>query len=110
MKDNVQGAQKAAKEMIEQEGVNDAVKNSLGKIAGSADLKEQRKYFSQLSNELYEMAKKSKTTDETLYWSHCPIAMDGAGANWLSMSENISNPYMGQKMPGCGSIKETLND
>jgi hypothetical protein len=36
------------------------------------------------------------------------MAMEGKGANWLSLSENISNPYMGETMPGCGLVKETL--
>jgi hypothetical protein len=47
---------------------------------------------------------------ETMYWNHCPMAMGGDGANWLSINEKISNPYMGQKMPGCGSVQETLNE
>lgn len=110
VKDDSQAAQKAAKEMMEEEEVNHAMKNHLSKIAGSADLKQQRKYFSQLSNDLYGMAKNGKLTDQALYWTHCPMAMNGEGANWLSMSEKIRNPYMGQKMPGCGSVKETLND
>lgn len=110
VKDDSQAAQTAAEEMMDKEEVNHAMKNHLSKIAGSADLKQQRKYFSQLSNDLYGMAKNSKVTDQPLYWTHCPMAMNGEGANWLSMSEKISNPYMGQKMPGCGSVKETLND
>lgn len=110
VKDDSQAAQKAAKEMMEEEEVNHAMKNHLSSIAGSADLNAQRKYFSQLSNDIYGMAKNGKLTDQALYWTHCPMAMNGEGANWLSMSEKISNPYMGQKMPGCGSVKETLDD
>lgn len=110
VKDDSQAAQKAATVMMNEEEVNHEMKNHLDMIAGSSDLKQQRKYFSQLSNDLYGMAKNRKITDKaTLYWNHCPMAMNGEGANWLSMSEKISNPYMGQKMPGCGSVKETLN-
>ena len=110
VKDDSQAAQEAAREMMDEEEVNHAMKNHLDMIAGSSDLKQQRKYFSQLSNDLYGMAKNGKITDKTLYWNHCPMAMNREGANWLSMSEKIRNPYMGQKMPGCGSVKETLND
>jgi len=31
------------------------------------------------------------------------------GANWLSESKEISNPYLGQSMPTCGTVKEELN-
>jgi hypothetical protein len=58
---------------------------------------------------MYNMAK-SGDMSETMYWNHCPMAMGGDGANWLSINEKISNPYMGQKMPGCGSVQETLNE
>jgi DNA-binding NtrC family response regulator len=108
VEDNAEAAQKAAKDMMQASGMSDEMKNNLGKMAESADLKEQRKYFSLLSSQLYEMGKRDKITDQTLYWTHCPMAMDGEGANWLSMGEKIRNPYMGQRMPGCGSVQETI--
>ena len=107
--DDSEKAGEAAENMLEAPGLQDAAKNSLQGIAGSDDLKEQRKHFSELSEEMYRMAQKGDMR-ETLYWNHCPMAMNNAGANWLSMSEKISNPYMGQKMPGCGSVQETLNE
>ena len=106
--DNPKKAGKAAERMLESPGLTDALKNSLQGVAGSGDLKEQRKHFSELSEQMYRMAKEGDM-GETLYWNHCPMAMNNSGANWLSMSEKISNPYMGQKMPGCGSVQETLN-
>lgn len=106
--DDPEKAGNAAENMLEAPGVQDAAKSSLQGIAGSDDLKEQRKHFSELSEEMYRMAKEGDM-DETLYWNHCPMAMNN-GANWLSMSEKISNPYMGQRMPGCGSVQETLNE
>jgi hypothetical protein len=37
------------------------------------------------------------------------MAKNGEGANWISSTKEIVNPYMGQQMPHCGSIKETIN-
>lgn len=106
--DNPENASKAAKEMMEMSEMGD-MQSSLKGIADSQDLKEQRKSFSELSKQMYNMAK-SGDMGKTMYWNHCPMAMGGDGANWLSMNEKISNPYMGQKMPGCGSVQETLNE
>ncbi|MBI0398055.1 DUF3347 domain-containing protein [Cyclobacterium marinum] len=105
--DNQEKASNAAKSMMEMSEMED-MQSSLKGIADSQDLKEQRKFFSELSGQMYNMAQ-SGDMSETMYWNHCPMAMGGDGANWLSMSEKISNPYMGQKMPGCGSVQETLN-
>jgi hypothetical protein len=110
VEDNAEGAQNAAKDIMQAREMSDEMKNHLSKIAESADLKEQRKYFSLLSTQLYELSKSGKITDKTLYWTHCPMAMDGDGANWLSMSEKIRNPYMGQRMPKCGSVQETISN
>jgi Cu(I)/Ag(I) efflux system membrane fusion protein len=43
----------------------------------------------------------------TLFIDHCPMAQD-SGADWLSATEQIANPYFGSKMFRCGSVKERL--
>lgn len=106
--DNAEKAGKTASEMMDMVEMDD-MKNSLKTISSSDDLKQQRMAFSDLSKQMYNMAKMGKMK-EMMYWNHCPMAMDGKGANWLSMNEKISNPYMGQKMPGCGSVQEKLNN
>ncbi|WP_395416918.1 DUF3347 domain-containing protein [Marinoscillum luteum] len=105
--DNPEKAGMASSEMMDMVEMED-MKNALKAISGSNDLKKQRMAFSELSKQMYNMAQ-SGDISETMYWNHCPMAMNGDGANWLSMNEKISNPYMGQKMPGCGSVQETLN-
>jgi len=34
---------------------------------------------------------------------------DGKGANWLSESKAISNPYLGKSMLNCGTVKKEIN-
>ncbi|MFW6336782.1 MAG: DUF3347 domain-containing protein, partial [Phycisphaeraceae bacterium] len=43
-----------------------------------------------------------------LYEAHCPMAFDFAGASWVSPNEKIRNPYFGDEMYRCGTIRETV--
>lgn len=81
---------------------------NLSGIANSEDLKKQRQQFAQLSEELYQVVKNNDLTDKELYLQHCPMAIGGEGADWLSYEKQVRNPYMGQRMPGCGSVKEVV--
>lgn len=86
------------------------LKQSAGRLAQAKDIAALRENFSNLSHQLYQVVQANNDlTDQTLYWQHCPMAMNNKGANWLSMEEKVQNPYMGQRMPGCGSVQETLN-
>lgn len=104
--DDSETARQKAKELMK---MSPDMQRSAKAIAESDDLSEQRKYFSELSSMMYQMAKNGNL-DAPIYWNNCPMALNGQGANWLSMNEKIRNPYMGQKMPGCGSIQETITN
>lgn len=106
--DNANDVQKEAKKIIESEEITDEIKTNVAQIANTSDIMEQRQHFANLSEQLYSMAK-NKGVDRTLYVSHCPMALNNQGANWLSYEEKIRNPYMGQSMPECGSVQETIN-
>jgi hypothetical protein len=43
-----------------------------------------------------------------LYLEYCPMANGNEGAYWLSNEKQIKNPYFGDKMLKCGSVKETI--
>lgn len=77
------------------------------KIGTSKDLDEARQYFASLSEKMYTLHKE-QDSDQELYWQHCPMALNGQGANWISDTEEIHNPYLGHKMPHCGVVKEEL--
>ena len=77
-------------------------------IKGTTDIEHQREHFVSLSKNMYEVIKAFNTNASTVYYQFCPMANDGKGAYWVSETEKISNPYMGKKMPGCGSVKETI--
>ncbi len=78
-------------------------------IKGTTDIDHQREHFMSLSKNMYAVAKAFGTNTADLYYQYCPMANDGKGAYWLSADQKISNPYLGKKMPSCGSTKETIS-
>jgi hypothetical protein len=67
----------------------------------------QREHFDMLSNDMYDLVK-AFGSEQTLYLDHCPMYNDNKGANWLSEVKDIKNPYLGKKMPTCGTVKEEI--
>lgn len=82
--------------------------DNAAKITASTDLDEQRTVFSDLSNEMKALVKEGKLTSGTLYVEYCPMANNNQGAFWLSNEKQIKNPYFGDSMLKCGSVKETI--
>jgi hypothetical protein len=83
------------------------VKDQLQAIASNDNIEGQRSSFSMLSMHLYELAKVFGT-GQVLYYDHCPMALNNTGANWLSETKEIQNPYMGSSMISCGTVKEVI--
>ena len=46
--------------------------------------------------------------DDTVRLFHCPMAMGGAGADWIQLDATTANPYYGSAMLRCGSQTELL--
>jgi len=84
------------------------IEMSLKEIQASADIEVQRKSFSTLSDNLYKSIKAFGLGGKEAFYEYCPMAFDNEGAYWLSDQEQIRNPYFGDKMLTCGSVKEKL--
>ena len=67
----------------------------------------QREHFSMLSEDVYSLVK-GFGGGRTLYHDHCPMANNNKGAKWISELAQIKNPYMGSKMPTCGTVEEKI--
>lgn len=78
------------------------------KISKAASLDEIRKTFASLSNEMKNVVKAGQVSKGELYLEYCPMANNNTGAYWLSNEKEIKNPYFGDKMLRCGSVKETI--
>lgn len=79
------------------------------KLANLTDVEEQRGQFQFLSDAIINCVKAFGTTSEKLYVQYCPMAIDNEGADWLASEEEIRNPYFGDKMMKCGSVKADLS-
>lgn len=75
--------------------------------ANAKDIAHQREHFDMLSKDMYDLAK-GFIGSQTLYKDYCPMYNDGKGGIWLSETKEIKNPYLGKKMPSCGSMKEEI--
>lgn len=97
-KDDLAAAKKAAAGIAEKDKDSAMTKHAQA-IADSKDIEEARMHFKELSDLAIPVAKK----DKSMHQMHCPMAMDGKGADWLQVSaDEVRNPYMGAKMPHCG--------
>ena len=75
--------------------------------SNGGNIKHQREHFDMLSKDIYQLVK-AFGGRQKLYYDHCPMYNDGKGANWISETKEIANPYLGKSMPTCGTVKEEL--
>ena len=82
-------------------------KNAVGKL-DTKDLQAARVQFGNVSAELIALLKKySPPLDQPLTVVFCPM-WSKSPAQWLQQGQNVNNPFMGQKMPGCGEVKGAI--
>lgn len=81
---------------------------SLDMIANSEDIAVQRKSFALFSDALYKSIKTLGIGGRPAYYDYCPMADNNKGAYWLSNEKEIKNPYFGESMLTCGSVKEII--
>ncbi len=84
------------------------VQQRVKEMANMIDPEAQIVYFDSLSVALYEYLQRQSGNHRTLYKQYCPMAFDNRGAFWLSSSEEIKNPYFGDKMLHCGQVEEEV--
>jgi len=87
----------------------EAIKGHGTKITEMTDIEGQRKQFDFLSQAMINSIKVFGASSESLYVLYCPMANSNQGADWISMETAIRNPYFGDKMMKCGSVKDTLS-
>ena len=86
-------------------------------IIGESDIAEKRKSFYTMSEALYELVRTVRYKGEVVYHQHCPMAFgENEEAFWLSNSNKVVNPYLGNKHPkyrgtmvGCGDVTDSLD-
>ncbi|SKB44887.1 membrane fusion protein, Cu(I)/Ag(I) efflux system [Salegentibacter holothuriorum] len=84
------------------------IKSMLEAISESSDIEQQRQHFEVLSENIIVLVSNIETLETPLYIQHCPMVNNNKGANWLSLSEEIRNPYFGDEMMNCGDTQRKL--
>ena len=101
-KDDLAAAKKAATELADKATPAKCVSTAkhADELAQSTSLESAREHFKPISEECIKMAEGV----DGQYVFTCPMAK----AEWLQTdSKQVSNPYMGKKMPTCGSLKKS---
>jgi len=78
-----------------------------GRIVTTEDVNQQREIFSELTAAMEPVLKEAISSGK-IYKQFCPMAFEGKGDFWYSNSEEIRNPYFGDKMLKCGRVDETI--
>ncbi len=78
-------------------------------LLGETGLDNKRKSFQMITNELYVLVRAVRYDKEVIYFTHCPMAFNNKGADWLSNSSEIVNPYLPKKMLDCGEVKDSVD-
>ena len=87
------------------------MEQSLENINNSDDRDVQRLHFINLSKALINALDSFGNSGETqLYVQFCPMANDDKGATWVSMEEEIINPYFGDMMLHCGNVEYIIEN
>ena len=73
-------------------------------ISTTVNVNAQRKAFSILSAKMWDIAAKLKPMGIPIYQQVCPMT----GATWLSLDQEIKNPYYPKNMLTCGEIKQRI--
>ena len=86
----------------------DGLSNSLEHVQHMSGIEQLRKAFQVISATMIEMTNTFNPLDETIYVQHCPMADNNKGADWLSTSKEIKNPYFGSSMLTCGEVTKVI--
>ncbi len=110
VREDVDAVIEAAEKMVEAYGEN-AQFSEIGaraqRFTGSYNIYKQRDVFSSLTRAMEPILKEAISEGE-IYKQYCPMAFGGRGDYWYSNSEEIRNPYFGDKMLKCGRVEETI--
>ncbi len=87
-----------------------AIESNLKGIVQMKGMEMKRSHFSIVSENLTDAVKNfGIESGKTVYVEYCAMANNKEGAYWLSTEKEIRNPYYGDVMMKCGTVKATIN-
>jgi Cu(I)/Ag(I) efflux system membrane fusion protein len=84
------------------------ISQMLRAIAENDNLENQRDHFIILSKNMIAFASNLDEVETPVFVQHCPMANTNKGADWLSLSEDVKNPYYGDAMLTCGEVTKRI--
>lgn len=89
-----------------------ALQKTVEALASKSGLPAQRVEFERLSQVFLQALDQFGFTGagKPVGVYHCPMALDGKGADWIQPLGEVSNPYLGQAKPHCGDPVRTLKE
>jgi Protein of unknown function (DUF3347) len=85
--------------------ISDEVKGLLGETG----IDNKRKSFQIITSDIFDLLRIVRYDKEKIYMAHCPMAFNNKGADWLSITSEIVNPYLPTKMIDCGEVKDSVD-
>lgn len=71
-------------------------------------LENQRDHFIVLSKNMIAFTSNLDEIEIPVFVQHCPMANTNKGADWLSLSKEVKNPYYGDAMLTCGEVVKEI--
>lgn len=107
---NFQNFDKSQYSSEEQQELTDIIEDAQEHAEHIAEspIDHQREHFDILSKDVIDMIAITGT-GKKLYQTFCPMYNNNKGAQWLSSTKDIQNPYYGSKMMDCGEIQKEIN-
>ncbi|MBT8385202.1 MAG: efflux RND transporter periplasmic adaptor subunit, partial [Bacteroidia bacterium] len=87
---------------------NNDIKKALEHIEHFNKIEEVRNAFQALSKLMIGLSNTFKPLGKDIFVQYCPMADNNKGANWLSLSKEIENPYFGKAMHSCGEVTTVI--
>ncbi|MEG9327930.1 efflux RND transporter periplasmic adaptor subunit [Salinimicrobium catena] len=84
------------------------IRQMLQAISENDNLENQRDHFIILSKNMIAFASNLDEIETPVFVQHCPMANTNKGAGWLSLSEEVRNPYYGEAMLTCGEVTKRI--
>ncbi len=85
------------------------LQDELSGLIKESDIENKRMSFQIVTSDVYDLIRTVKYDKAKVYLQHCPMAFKNKGADWLSNSSEIENPYLPKMMLDCGEIKDSVN-
>ena len=94
----------------EQQELKDILEDAIehAEHISESDMAHQREHFKILTKDVTDMVAITGT-EMNVYEQYCPMYDNNKGGAWLSMNEEIRNPYFGDKMLKCGKVQREIN-